>query len=53
MRQSCVLEAERAALNGVEDLGGMEGEHGGVAEAGGADAVFRHAESMGGVIDDL
>lgn len=53
LRQSCVLEAERAALNGVEDLGGMEGEHGSVAEAGGADAVFRHAESMGGVIDDL
>ena len=31
----------------------MEGEHGSVAEAGGADAVFRHAEGVGGVINDL
>ena len=45
--------AERAALDGVEDLGGVEGEHRGVPEAGGADAVLRHAEGVGRVVDDL
>ena len=51
--QSLVPEAERAALDGVEYLGGVEGEHGRVAENGGADAVFRHAEGVGRIVDDL
>ena len=48
-----VAVAEGAALDGVEDLGRMEGEHGRVPEAGGADPVPLHTEGVGRVIDDL
>ena len=39
------------ALDGVEDLGGVEGEHGRVPEAGGADPVPRDAEGVSRVIE--
>ena len=44
--------AHRPALDGVEDLGGVEGEHGRVPEIGGADAVFLHGEGVGRIVDD-
>lgn len=47
-----VAEAHRAALNGVEDLRGVEGEHRGVAEGGCGDAVPAHPEGVCRVVDD-
>ena len=44
---------DRAALDRVEHLGRVEGEHGRVAEVRGADAVFLHAEGVRGVVDHL
>ena len=43
--------ADRAALHRVENLGGMEAEHRGVPEAGGADPVPEHAKTVGRVVD--
>ena len=45
--------ADGAAFNGVENLGGMEGKHGGIAETSGADTVFYHAEGVSGIIDNF
>ena len=48
-----VLAGHRAALDGVEHLGGVEAEHGGVAVFRNAPALVGHAEGMGGVIQKL
>ena len=53
LAQGGVGKAQGAALDAVKDLGGVEGEHGGIPEAGGADTVLRHPEGVGRVIDDL
>ena len=47
-----VPEADGAALDGVEDLRGVEAEHGGVAEGGSGYPVSLDAEGVGGVVDD-
>ena len=56
--ETLVLEADRAALDGVEHLGCVEAEHGGVAEGrGGAPlavgALPFHAKCVGRIVDDL
>ena len=48
-----VVAAYAAALDGVEHLGGMEAEHGGIAEAARLAAVFLHTKGMGRVVDHL
>ena len=51
--QGLVPVGHAAALHGMEDLGGMEGEHGRIAEAGRADPVLLHPEGVGRVVDNL
>ena len=48
-----VLEADGTPLDGVEDLGGVEAEHGRVAKACDGDAVPLHSEGMGRIVDHL
>ncbi len=46
-------EAQSPALDGVEDLRGVEREHGHIAERGGRATAFPHAEGVRGVVDHL
>ena len=48
-----ILEADGAALNGVEHFGCVETEHGGVAERGNGRPCAFNAEGVGRVIDDF
>ena len=45
--------AQRAALNGVEHLRGVEGEHGDIPERGGADAAAPDAEGVRRVVEHM
>ena len=51
--QGGIAVADGTAFNGMENLGCMEGEHRGVSEAGGTDAVFHNTEGMGGIVNDF
>lgn len=46
-----VLEANRAALNGIERFGGMETEHGQIAEAGRGYSLVRYPKSVCRIIN--
>lgn len=45
--------ADGATLDGVEHLGGVEREHGGIAEPSCRHPVLPHAEGVGRIVDDL
>ena len=48
-----ILEADRAALDGIKNLCSVEAEHGGVPKAGRGHAFIPHAESVGSIVDNL